>query len=74
MFAIEVWGRGTNRVVDACIEHGIAEPTFSETAGCVFVKFKAMIVADGPLSYQVGTEMGPSRDQAGTKLGPSSNT
>ena len=67
--AIEVWGRGTNRVIDACIEHGIAEPTFSETAGCVFVKFNAMIVADGPLSYQIGTELGPRRDQAGTMLG-----
>ena len=67
--AIEVWGRGTNRVVDACIEHGIAEPTFSETAGAVFVKFKAMIVADGPLSYQYGSELGPRRDQAGTMLG-----
>ena len=59
--AVEVWGRGTNRVIEACLEHGIAPPEFSEQAGVVTVTFRAAV---GP----EGTE-GPSRDQAGTKLG-----
>lgn len=61
--AIEVWGRGTNRVIEACRAYGVAEPTFAEASGAVTVTFPAEIVAGGP-----------SRDQAGTKPGPSSST
>lgn len=43
--AIEVWGRGTNRVVEACRAYGIAEPIFTEGSGAVTVTFKAEIVA-----------------------------
>jgi predicted HTH transcriptional regulator len=35
--AIEVWGRGTNRVIEACRAYGIAEPTFTEGSGAVTV-------------------------------------
>jgi ATP-dependent DNA helicase RecG len=42
--AIEVWGRGTNRVIEACRAYGIAEPTFSEDSGAVTVTFKAEVV------------------------------
>ena len=53
--AIEVWGRGTNRVIEACRTYGIAEPTFSEVSGAVSVTFKAEVVADlGRASSQVG--------------------
>ncbi|MCC7386350.1 MAG: hypothetical protein IT384_31195 [Deltaproteobacteria bacterium] len=44
--AIEVWGRGTNRVIEACRAYGIAEPTFTEGSGAVTVTFKADVVAD----------------------------
>lgn len=38
--AIEVWGRGTNRVIEACRAYGIAEPTFTEGSGAVTVTFR----------------------------------
>lgn len=53
--AIEVWGRGTNRVIEACRAYGIAEPTFTEASGAVTVTFKAEVVADlGRAPSQVG--------------------
>lgn len=59
--AIEVWGRGTNRVIDACRAYGIADPTFTEASGAVTVTFKAEVV--------VGTQdLVPDRHQVGTKL------
>jgi ATP-dependent DNA helicase RecG len=53
--AIEVWGRGTNRVVEACRAYGIADPTFAEASGAVTVTFKVDVVADlGRASSQGG--------------------
>lgn len=42
--AVEVWGRGTNRVIAACEKHGAAPPIFEETQGFVHVTFKAPMV------------------------------
>lgn len=58
--AIEVWGRGTNRVIEACRAYGVAEPTFAEASGAVTVTFPAEIV-EAP-------DLVPGRHQAGTKL------
>ena len=63
--AVEVWGRGANRVIDACRRHGAAPPTFKEDQGFVVVTFMAEIVA-GAASVHV-------RDQVGTKSGPRGN-
>jgi len=57
--AVEVWGRGTNRVIEACRAHGVAAPAFSEQAGVVTVTFKAAVVPEAVEA--------PSRHQAGTK-------
>lgn len=58
--AIEVWGRGTNRVIEACRVYGIADPTFTEASGAVTVTFKAEVVAGAgdlvPGGHQVGTK------------------
>jgi ATP-dependent DNA helicase RecG len=43
--AVEVWGRGTNRVIAACRKHGAARPTFEERSGFLIVTFKAQLVA-----------------------------
>jgi ATP-dependent DNA helicase RecG len=59
--AVEVWGRGTNRVIDECKRHGLPPPTFEERGGTVVVTFKAPI---GP----AGAAEAPSRRQVGTKL------
>jgi ATP-dependent DNA helicase RecG len=64
--AVEVWGRGTNRVVDACRTRGIAPPEFFEEAGVVTVTFRAAVgpeAGQGPSRDQVGTKSGLSRDQ-----------
>ena len=58
--AVEIWGRGTNRVIEECRRYGVPPPTFEEQGGAVVVTFRAPIGA--------GTKSGPSRDQVGTKL------
>lgn len=66
--AIEVWGRGTNRVIEACRRYGIADPAFTEGSGAVTVTFKAEVVAGAknlvPAGHQVGTKSALSPYQA----------
>lgn len=64
--AIEVWGRGTNRVIEASRAYGIAEPTFTEGSGAVTVTFKAEIVT-------AVSNLVPGRHQVGTKSARSPN-
>jgi ATP-dependent DNA helicase RecG len=56
--AVEVWGRGTNRVIEVCRARGIAPPEFSEQAGVVTVTFRAAV---GPEEREKATG-----DEAGT--------
>ncbi len=42
--AVEVWGRGTNRVIASCKMHGTAPPIFEEHQGFVVVTFNAEMV------------------------------
>jgi ATP-dependent DNA helicase RecG len=57
--AVEVWGRGTNRVIEACEAQGVEPPEFSDQAGVVTVTFRAAV---GP-----GATTGSSRYRVGTK-------
>jgi ATP-dependent DNA helicase RecG len=68
--AVEIWGRGTNRVIKDCERHGIAPPVFEERQGFVIVTFKAPIAGpahttpqEESIRDQVGTKSRPSRDQ-----------
>jgi ATP-dependent DNA helicase RecG len=64
--AVEVWGRGTNRVIDECLRHGIEAPTFEERGGAVIVTFRAEITPgtkQAPSGYQVGTQSGLGRSE-----------
>ena len=64
--AVEVWGRGTNRVIEACSAHGIAPPEFSGQAGVVTVTFRAAVGPEAvkePSRHQVGTKSALSRHQ-----------
>jgi ATP-dependent DNA helicase RecG len=45
--AVEVSGRGTNRVIDACQAHGVAPPEYCEEAGVVTVTFHVAVGSGG---------------------------
>ena len=51
--AVEIWGRGTNRVIEACLQHGLEAPVFQERNGFVSVTFRAQIVEPGQVTPQV---------------------
>jgi ATP-dependent DNA helicase RecG len=65
--AIEAWGRGTNRVIEACRAYGIPDPEFVDDAGAVTVTFRAEVVAGArdlvPGGHQVGTKSALSSHQ-----------
>jgi ATP-dependent DNA helicase RecG len=64
--AVEVWDRGTNRVIEACLAHGISPPEFSEQAGVVTVTFRATVgpeAATTPSWPQASTKPALSRHQ-----------
>jgi len=70
--AVEVWGRGTNRVIDVCKQHGAAPPIFKEQQGFLVVTFKAEMVAEvkeAESRGQLGAKEAPRRHQVGTKSG-----
>lgn len=56
--AVEVWGRGTNGVIDACKRHGAAPPIFEEHQGFLVVTFKAEMVT-GAATPQVTPQVAP---------------
>ncbi len=56
--AVEVWGRGTNRVIDACKRHGAAPPIFEEHQGFVVVTFKAEMVAGAATPHETAQVTG----------------
>ena len=51
--AIEIWGRGTNRVIAECRRYGLREPDFREEGGAVVVTFWAEIGATAQVTMQV---------------------
>ncbi len=61
--AVEIWGRGTNRVIDMCRDYGAAPPEFEERQGFLVVTFQAEI----GLGSAVDTGTAASRHQVGTK-------
>ncbi|MFH0794084.1 MAG: hypothetical protein V2A74_08640 [bacterium] len=65
--AVEVWDRGTNRVIEMREQHGAPPPVFEEKQGVLVVTFRAPLVAGGA----AGTSRSESGDQVGTKSGPS---
>src|SRR3972149_6014409 len=72
---IEKWGRGTNRVIEMCVEAGIAPPTFEEITGAAVVTFKVNVRGPQQPADQVvgrlGTASVPSLSQVRPKSVPS---
>jgi predicted HTH transcriptional regulator len=56
--AVEVWGRGTNRVIAACKRHGTEPPKFKERQSFLGVTFKVEMVA-GTATPQVTQHVSP---------------
>lgn len=56
--AVEVWGRGTNRVIAECKAHGILPPSFEERQGWMVVTFRAPIA---PVEAGGGPEGGTEK-------------
>lgn len=54
--AIEVWGRGTYRVIEACLAHGIAGPSFTDGSGAITVTFRAPGIAQAADLVPAGTK------------------
>ncbi len=61
--AVEIWGRGTNRVIEECRRYGIDPPAFEEQAGALVVTFRAAIGPAAAPGHQVGTKSALSGHQ-----------
>ena len=53
--AVEIWGRGTDRVIDECKSYGIAAPTFADRGGELVVTFRAPVVAAARGTRELGS-------------------
>ena len=53
---VEQWGRGTNKIVELCVQAGHPEPEFGQQAGSVFVRFR-------PVAAQVTAQVTAQVDQ-----------
>jgi len=60
--AVEVWGRGTNRVIDACKAYGIAPPEYVQASGVVTVTFRVAVKPEGE-EVATATEETPLKTQ-----------
>jgi len=71
---IEKWGRGTNRVIEMCVEAGIAPPKFEEITGAAVVTFKVNVRGPQQTADQVvgrpGTDAVPSLSQVAPEVAP----
>lgn len=65
--AIEVWGRGTRREIDACFAWGIDAPTFKHEMGVTTITFRSGI-RPGHEAEQAGTRPPPSADLVGDSV------
>ncbi len=55
--AVEIWGRGTNRVIDECRRYGIAAPVFEEKSGFLIVTFRAPVGGTPQVTGQVSGQV-----------------
>jgi ATP-dependent DNA helicase RecG len=61
--AVEIWGRGTNRVIEECQRYGVSAPTFEEQAGSLVVTFRAPVGPSPKRGHQAGTKLALSEHQ-----------
>ena len=68
---LESWGSGAKRIMDACREQGVEDPTWRWDGGFVIVTFKRPKFRSS--SAQVPPKSGTSREPVGNQLGTSSS-
>ena len=57
--AVEVWGRGTNRVIDECRRYEVEPPQFREEQGVVIVTFPVIVAVTQQVTQQVTPQVTP---------------
>ena len=69
---LESWGSGIHRIIEACREQGVEDPTWRWDGGFVYVTFKRLTkVAHEISKVNLGVERDPSTDQVRPKYDPS---
>ncbi len=66
--AVEVWGRGTNRVIAMCKKHGCTPPTFEDRQGFLIVTFKAQSVQEADTKSDTQSTVEKSREKSREKV------
>lgn len=67
---LESWGSGAKRIMDACREQGVEDPTWRWVGGFVIVTFKRPNKR-GSSTAQAPTKQDPSSPQVRLKFAPS---
>lgn len=57
---LESWGSGAKRIMDECREHGVENPVWEESMGCVKIIFKRPDTTMKPTSNRHDTDMIPT--------------
>jgi ATP-dependent DNA helicase RecG len=55
--AVEVWGRGTDRVIEECRRWGVEPPSFEVVTGSLWVTFPAVIGPTAQVTAQVAAQV-----------------
>jgi len=59
--AVEIWGRGTNRVIEECRRYGNEPPVFEEKQGYLVVTFETPVVAVSGIGSEKSSEIGSEK-------------
>ena len=61
--AVEIWGRGTNRVIEECRRIGVTPLTFEETQGFLLVTFKTDLIPGSQKGTEKSKEKGKEKSR-----------
>ena len=65
---LESWGSGIHRIIDACQEQGVEEPTWRWDGAFVYVTFKRPIKHDRTSMAQTGNQLPSPKEPVGNQL------
>ena len=79
---LESWGSGIHRIIEACREQGVEDPTWRWDGGFVYVTFKRPTKLDShsaqvpskqngePLNHRSTTDQVPTKDDSSDRFSP----